>query len=145
MSEPLRVPHELYQAMIEHSRADAPMECCGVLGGRGRVASTIHRFRNAAASPTRFEADPADVIRAVQELRARGEEFVAIYHSHPQWRAIPSKTDLARNGYGDLPQIIVGLLDEPPEVRAWRLEPSSYDEIPLVVAGAGVEPRSGDG
>ena len=61
MSEPLRVPHELYQAMIEHSRADAPMECCGVLGGRGRVASTIHRFRNAAASPTRFEADPADM------------------------------------------------------------------------------------
>ena len=130
--------------MIEHSRAEAPLECCGVLGGKDRLASSIHRFRNIAASETRFEADPQAIIRAVQELRARGEEFVAIYHSHPRWRAIPSKTDLERNGYGDLPQIIVSLLDDPAEVRAWRLDPESYVEIPLVIVGPDVVPQGGD-
>ena len=145
MLEPIRVPSDLHQAMIEHSRAEAPLECCGVLGGRDRRASSIFGFRNIAASETRFEADPQAIIRAVQELRARGEEFVAIYHSHPRWRAIPSKTDLERNGYGDLPQIIVGLLDDPPEVRAWRLDPVSYVEIPLVIVGPDVVPPGGDG
>jgi proteasome lid subunit RPN8/RPN11 len=145
MLEPLVVSAELRRAMIEHCRSEAPLECCGVLGGARRIASSIFRFRNVAASETRFEADPQDVIRAVQGLRARGEEFVAIYHSHPRWRAIPSKTDLERNGYGDLPQIIVGLLDDPPEVRAWRLDPSSFVEIPLIVGEPGVEPPGGDG
>ncbi len=142
---PLVVPRTIYDAMLAHCRRESPLECCGVLGGTGRAARTIHPFRNMAASETRFEADPKDVIRAVQELRARGEEFVAIYHSHPQWRAIPSKTDLERNGYGDLPQIIVGLLDDPAEVRAWQLDPASYVEIPLVVVGPDVVPGGGDG
>jgi proteasome lid subunit RPN8/RPN11 len=131
--------------MVEHCRSEAPLECCGVLGGKGRAASSIFRFRNSAASETRYEADPTDVIRAVQELRARGEEFVAIYHSHPRWRAVPSKTDLERNGYGDLPQIIVGLLDEPAEVRAWRLDPDGYAEIPLAIEGGNIVAAGPDG
>ena len=144
MLEPLHVPTDLYRAMMEHSRSEAPLECCGVLGGANRRASSIHRFRNAEASETRFNADPNDLIRAIQGLRSQGEDFVAIYHSHPRWRAIPSKTDLELNGYGDLPQIIVGLLDDPPEVRAWRLDPASYVEIPLVIGGPDVVPQGGD-
>ena len=46
------------------------------------------------------------------------------------WAAIPSRTDLETNYYGDLPRIIVSLLEEPPDVRAWRLEPNSYAELP---------------
>lgn len=133
----LEIPFELHASMVAHCVGEAPLECCGVLGGSGRLARTLHRFRNICESETRFEADPMQVIQAVRELRARGEEFVAIYHSHPRWRAVPSKTDLARNGYGDLPQVIVGLLDPEPEVRAWRLSPDSYEEIPIrIVAGS---------
>ena len=76
----------------------------------------------------------------VRFLRERGGEFLAIYHSHPRWAAIPSRTDLATNYYGDLPRIIVSLLAEPPDVRAWRLTPYDYAELPWrTVPAAGVE------
>jgi hypothetical protein len=70
------------------------------------------------------------LINAVVALRQRGAEILAIYHSHPRWRAVPSQTDLRENHYGPVPRIIVSLLDEPPDVRIWRLDPDSYQELP---------------
>jgi proteasome lid subunit RPN8/RPN11 len=123
------IPSDICTAMVAHCVRESPLECCGVLGGRGMVARSFHPFRNSMRSETRYEADPTDVIRAVQELRSRGEEFVAIYHSHPRWQAVPSQTDLETNYYGDLPRIIVSLLGDTPEVRAWRLTAHSYEEV----------------
>jgi proteasome lid subunit RPN8/RPN11 len=140
----LSIPTHILNAMLAFCIRESPLECCGVLGGKGRVASSIYFFDNILAAENRFEADPKQVIRAVQELRSRGEEFVAIYHSHPKWRSIPSKTDLERNGYGDLPQIIVGLKDDRPEIRAWRLLADSYDEIPITQSGPVVEEPGAD-
>ena len=127
--------------MVAHCIREAPLEACGVLGGSGRRADSIFPFRNSQASERLYEAEPGDVIAAVRALRERSAEFVAIYHSHPRWAAIPSKTDLATNHYGDLPRIIVSLLTEPADVRAWRLESDRYDEIPIEPAGGPVEPR----
>src|SRR5690242_10911305 len=98
---PLSIPSHILDAMVAHCVREAPLECCGVLGGKGRFANSIYLFRNILASQNRFEADPKQVIHAIRDLRSHGKEFVAIYHSHPQWRAIPSRTDLERNGYGE--------------------------------------------
>ena len=116
--------------MIAHCVREAPLECCGLLGGVAPVVSSFHPLRNASASEVRYDADPRDLIAAVQSLRARDAEILAIYHSHPRWAAIPSKTDLAENHYGDLPRIIVSLLGETPETRIWRLDENSYEELP---------------
>ncbi len=76
--------------------------------------SSFHPLRNAASSETRYDADPRELIDAVVSLRQRGAEILAIYHSHPRWAAIPSRTDLRENHYGTVPRIIVSLLDEIP-------------------------------
>ena len=79
----------------------------------------------------------ADLIDAVVSLRGGGAEILAIYHSHPRWAAIPSQTDLRENHYGEVPRIIVSLLEEKPVVRVWRLDPDSYTEVDWqVVVGA---------
>jgi proteasome lid subunit RPN8/RPN11 len=135
-AEPLLIPADILAAMIDHCRREAPLECCGILGGTPPRVSSIHVLRNTEASPVRYNADPLDILEAHRSLRARGAEFLAIYHSHPGWRAVPSRTDLETNYYGDLPRIIVSLLDDPPEVRSWRLSADSYEELPWrVVAG----------
>ncbi len=67
-------------------------------------------------------------------LRGRGAEILAIYHSHPRWAAVPSATDLRENHYGPVPRIIVSLLGPSPEVRVWRLDPDSYEELPWRLA-----------
>ena len=118
----LLIPAEHHDAMVAHCLREAPLECCGILGGVAPLVSSFHPMRNASASPVRYDADPKDLIAAVVELRARGAEILAIYHSHPRWEPVPSKTDLAENHYGDVPRIIVGLLGEVPEVRVWRLD-----------------------
>jgi proteasome lid subunit RPN8/RPN11 len=109
--------------------AEAPLECCGLLGGLGKRVETFHPLRNADSSQTRYSADPADLIAAVRSIRESGAEVVAIYHSHPRWAAIPSRTDLAENFWGDVPRPIISLLDDPPTMRVWRLRPDSYDEL----------------
>src|SRR5262249_13779311 len=116
--------------MVAHCVRDAPLECCGLLGGVAPVVSSIHPLRNAEASETRSTADADGLIRAVVALRERGAEILAIYHSHPRWPAVPSKTDLRENHYGSVPRIIVSLLGPEPEVRVWRLDPDSYVELP---------------
>jgi proteasome lid subunit RPN8/RPN11 len=125
----IEIPREIHDAMVAHCQSEAPLECCGILGGRAHRVSSIHPLRNASASEIRYNADPRDLIDAVLALRQRDAEILAIYHSHPRWAAIPSRTDLQENHYGPVPRIIVSLLGAVPEVRVWRLDSDSYEEL----------------
>ena len=127
---PLEIPADIHGAMIAHCLRESPLECCGVLGGTAARVRSIHPLRNLAASETRYDGDPADLIEAFRWLRERSLEILAIYHSHPKWKAVPSAVDLRQNYWGPMPHVIVGLLHDPPEVRAWRLSPDSHDELP---------------
>src|SRR4051795_2040514 len=111
----LTLPASIHDAMVAHCIREAPLECCGILGGFPPLVSSFHPLRNSSASETRYDADPRDLIEAVQSLRVRGAEILAIYHSHPRWAAIPSQTDLRENYYGEVPRIIVSLLNSEPE------------------------------
>jgi len=119
---PIEIPRDIHDAMVAHCQHDAPLECCGILGGIAPRVSSFHPLRNAAASELRYESDRRDLIMAVKELRERGAEVLAIYHSHPRWAAVPSRTDLEENRWGLVPRIIVSLLGETPNVRIWRFE-----------------------
>jgi proteasome lid subunit RPN8/RPN11 len=132
----LSIPGDIHEAMVAHCQREAPLECCGILGGIAPLVSSFHPLRNVAASETRYDADPRELINAVVSLRQRGAEILAIYHSHPRWAAIPSQTDLRENHYGDVPRIIVSLLGDVPEVRIWRLGPDSFDELPWRIVAA---------
>jgi proteasome lid subunit RPN8/RPN11 len=137
----LRIPADIHDAMVGHCVSESPLECCGLLGGIAPLVSSIHVLRNALSSETRYEADADDLVQAVLALRKRGAEIVAIYHSHPKWAAIPSRTDLETNYYGDVPRIIISLAGPTPDVRVWRLDATSYEELRWEVVPVGVESR----
>jgi proteasome lid subunit RPN8/RPN11 len=125
----LEVPADILEQMTEHCRRESPLECCGILGGIDTRVLTIHPLRNIAVSETRYEGDPKELVEAWRWLRERRLEILAIYHSHPRWKAVPSATDRERNYWGSMPHIIVSLLSDPPEVRAWRLSEAMHDEL----------------
>lgn len=131
---PLAIPAAIRDAMVAHCLREAPLEACGLLGGVGRAVESFFPLRNELRDEARYRADPGDLIAAVQAIRGRGEEILAIYHSHPRTHPIPSKTDLRENYYGDVPRIIVSLAGAEPDVRAWRLEADSFEELPWRVA-----------
>lgn len=137
--KPLLIPADIHALMISHCLRAAPLECCGILGGIAPLVSSIHILKNIEASETRYDADPRDIIEANRILRERNAEYLALYHSHPRWAAIPSRADLEQNYYGPTPRIIVSLLDDPPVVRVWRLAKKSYRELPWRVVPTGDE------
>jgi [CysO sulfur-carrier protein]-S-L-cysteine hydrolase len=118
--------------MVAHARAEAPNECCGMIGGRDGSATSIHRARNAEESPLRYVIHPTDQLRIMGEMEARGEELAAIYHSHTGSPAYPSQTDinLAEN-WPDPLYVICSLADREPEVRAFEIRDGEVEEVTL--------------
>ena len=76
----MRISQQLYDEMVEHARQEAPNECCGMLATRDGQAAKLHRARNAAASPLRYEIDGADQYRIQMEIDDADLELGAIYH-----------------------------------------------------------------
>ena len=96
------------------SRAEYPREACGVLVGTRegelvRVCQVIRGRNLEELRPgERFELDPASIVRADRDARARGREVVGIWHSHPDRPAVPSAED--RSGvWAGWSQVIVGV------------------------------------
>jgi proteasome lid subunit RPN8/RPN11 len=88
------VPDAVRRAVVEHARAEAPNESCGLLVLKDGVAERYERGRNAAASPYRFELE---VDPELWFLEDDGYEL-AVLHSHVSSRAYPSRTDIENIG-----------------------------------------------
>jgi [CysO sulfur-carrier protein]-S-L-cysteine hydrolase len=114
----------LCEEMLEHARAAAPEECCGLLGGRGRAASSVYPLRNVAADAlVAYEAAPEELFAAQRRMRAAGEELFGIYHSHPRARdPVPSPSDVKLAFYPSAVYFIIGF-DEAGRgvLRAFRI------------------------
>src|SRR5712691_6930326 len=119
-----------------HARETSPRECCGLIGGNDARTKTVYPLRNVAADPlVTYEAAPEDLFAAQRALRDRGEQLLAIYHSHPRSNdPQPSDTDVRLAYYPSAVYFIVGLGDEEPCLRAFRIseregrwEPAEYE------------------
>ena len=128
----LSIPRSVYEGMLWHALAEQPLECCGFLAGVVRedgVGEVRLRYPllNAAASPVEYDAEPKSLFSAWKDIRRQDLQVLAIYHSHPRTEPIPSRTDLARNGWGrDVVHIILSLTNSPPTVRAWWLDAEEH-------------------
>ena len=114
-----------FDQIIAHAREASPQECCGLIGSliEGK-AQTIYAARNVAGDPlTSYEAAPEDLFAAQRAMRERGEQLLAIYHSHPRSAdPQPSATDVRLAYYPSAVYLIVGLGDPEPCLRAFRID-----------------------
>jgi proteasome lid subunit RPN8/RPN11 len=129
----MRFSQQLYGEMVEHARAEAPNECCGMVASRDGVAAAVHRATNAAASPLRYEIDGAEQYRIQMEIDEADLDLGAIYHSHTRSAPYPSQTDINLAFYPDAVYVIVGLADGDADVRAFRIRDGEVAEAELVV------------
>ena len=107
----LKIPSNISSAMLEHAKADFPLECCGILGGKGDEVSHIYRMSNIDKSKITYLMDPAEQMRVFKEMRSLGIELKAIYHSHPNHPAFPSRTDVELAYYPEAVYIIISVND----------------------------------
>lgn len=120
--------------MINHSREDAPNECCGVVASKDGAATEVHRVVNAAASPLRYEMDSKDFLRVYNLIDDADQDVGAIYHSHTRSAAYPSQTDINLALWPDAHYIIVSLADaDAPDVKAFSIVDRKVAEVPLEI------------
>lgn len=131
----MRISREMIDELVAHAREDAPIECCGMIGGANGRATSVYRATNAEASPLRYRVDPRDQFRIMSELEQRAEELVAIYHSHTASPAYPSQTDVNLAEFWPDPVYVIVSLEDPeePSIRAFWIRGGEVDEAELVV------------
>lgn len=120
----LKLNDNLVNEIVAHSVEQDPHECCGLIGGTDDgTAQTVYRLRNVAANPlVTYEAAPEDLFAAQRAMRERGEQLLAIYHSHPRSTdPIPSETDVRLAYYPTAVYLIVGLGNSEPRLNAFRI------------------------
>ncbi|MDQ3957070.1 MAG: M67 family metallopeptidase [Actinomycetota bacterium] len=141
MNEQLQLTRTLADEMIEHCRAGVPNEACGLLASKGGEVVKVFRMTNASGSPVRYSLEPKEQFAVYRTLDAEGWDLAGVFHSHTHTEAYPSPTDV-RLASEDVPYVIVSLAEEPPSVRAFRIEKAEWtdtegrvEEIPVVVLG----------
>lgn len=125
----IKIPKSIYQAIIEHARKEAPLECCGILGGRDGTVEKAFDLSNTEKSPTRYSMSPQEQVRVFDEMDRESLDMVAIYHSHTHTIPFPSETDVKLAFYPEVASVIISLEEETPVVKAFRIkEDAIYPE-----------------
>ena len=79
-----------------------------MIAARDGEAVAVHRARNAAASPLRYEIDGHGAVPIQTAIEDAGLELGAIYHSHTRSAPLPSQTDINLAFYPEALYVIVG-------------------------------------
>lgn len=129
----MKIPKSIYEAMIEHARREAPLECCGILAGKNGLVEKIFETRNQEQSPIRYSISPQDQIKVFENLEKESLEMIGVYHSHTHTEAYPSETDLKMAFYPEIASIIISLKDKIPVVKAFRVNKEKIDSEEIEV------------
>ena len=127
----LHIPKSIFEQLQFLAASAKPLEIVGLLGGAELTRiNTLIPLENSAPDPTRrFEAERHSLVHGLKILRESRLELCALYHSHPNGPALPSKVDL-ENAQWDVPMLIVDAVTM--NVRAWRLADGSEVRLEVI-------------
>ncbi len=131
----VRLTQFVYSSVLAHAGREPDSEVCGLVGGRDGQLETAYPVTNVAAEPARrFEMDPCGQLRAMRAMSARGEHWMAIYHSHVHAPAWPSDIDRDRHAYPDLVYLIAAPRETTEQrLRAFTIRNQTVRELSLRV------------
>ena len=130
MIDVVRAQRAVLDAMLAQARREPRIECCGLLAGHGGEISVVLPARNALASATAYEIEPAELFSLFRRMRQEQLDHLGIYHSHPHSDNAPSPSDLERAFYPDAAYFILSPQpDAPHPVRAFRIANGRATEL----------------
>jgi proteasome lid subunit RPN8/RPN11 len=132
----LTIDVSIRDAIVAHARRDHPDEACGIVAGAEGSDQPVRfvEMANAERSPTFYRFDPAEQLALYQEMDARDEEPVIIYHSHTATEAYPSRTDISYASEPNAHYVLVSTRHEgETEFRSYRILDGVVTEEPVTV------------
>jgi [CysO sulfur-carrier protein]-S-L-cysteine hydrolase len=130
-----QIPRKLTNQLLHLAQLSPDYEICGLVGSKNGIPSTCYPIANIAQQPQqRFLLDAKQQIDAMAAMRNQGEEFFAIFHSHPKAPAEPSSYDLEAAAYPDALYLIISLnIKGVLEMRGFKISQRKAQEIVLTL------------
>lgn len=130
----LRLPPALRERIERLAQSGYPEEVCGLLVGRRvdvevrvhEVVATHNAERRRRVD--RYTIDPEAWLHADLRARARGDDIVGVWHSHPDAPAAPSAIDRAGAWAGWSYLIVAVTGAGAGELRSWRVHDGQLRE-----------------
>jgi [CysO sulfur-carrier protein]-S-L-cysteine hydrolase len=111
-------------------------EACGLLLGETNhnhyQAIEVRPTKNVLHSSVRYRMDPKEQLNAFNYMDEKGLDLVAIYHSHPDGPATPSKTDIEEAFYPEVVYLIWSRSSGEWQCRAFLIQEGSTREIQIL-------------
>lgn len=129
MKNSLRYSSKTELDLKEQAKEGFPYEIVGFLLGKGDDVIELLQVENIAENKKkRFEIAPLDYMRAENKAIEKDLELLGIYHSHPNYPAIPSATDLSFAQEGFSYPIISVQNNGKTHINAWKLDGERFVE-----------------
>ncbi len=126
--------------IYDHAKKTYPGECFGFLLGTfedgGQTLQIVTGKNLVTERNDRFEMDPQQFIQVTQNAEEAGLEIIGFYHSHPDWPAIPSQTDIDFAWEGMFYLIVSVHKGQPFNTTIWQLteeKPRRFEQAALEI------------
>lgn len=127
------IPPGVLADIVSHADEQAPIEACGLLVGAGVGVTRSYRLTNVDASAEHFSLDPKEQFAVIKDIRPRGWDVLAVYHSHPETPARMSQEDLRLALAPGMRYVIISLLDKDhPQVKCFTVREGKAIEEPVL-------------
>ena len=132
----LKIPQRIHDDMITHAIQGLPQEICGILAGWDGTVKALYRVANTDASSTHFSMDLNEQFAVIKNLRIRGLNMLAVYHSHPEAPARPSEEDIRLARTPDISYVIISLMSpDAPVLKSFKISAGQveHEEVRIVL------------
>ncbi|WP_446809937.1 Mov34/MPN/PAD-1 family protein [Methylomonas sp. 2BW1-5-20] len=133
-SSEISLPRKLTNQLLHLAQLSPDAEICGLIGADSNgMPLSCYPVDNSADTPkNRFLLDAGQQIAAMKQMRDKGENLFAIFHSHPDTPAVPSATDIEQAGYQGALHLIISLNTKGVlELRGFRIVGQHFKEVAL--------------
>lgn len=117
----MKITKEIVDGILLHAKKVLPNECCGYLAGQGDSVTAAYALKNIDDSYEHFSFDPEEQFAAIKDMREKNLVPIAVYHSHPETPARPSKEDIRLAYDSDISYLIISLVREVPDVKSFKI------------------------
>jgi len=131
----LKVHKKVLEKIIDHAKKDLPNEACGYLAGNDGNIVKSYPLTNIDKSHEHFSFDPKEQFETVKAARSEGLKLLAVYHSHPQTPARPSKEDIKLAYDPKISYVIVSVAMEKSDVRSFLIVDGKVTKQQIVEVG----------
>jgi len=90
----MKIPRDIFKAIVGQALREAPDEACGYLAGRDGTALLRIPMTNVDHSSEHYSFDPKEQFAAMKAARESGLRLISVYHSHPETPARMSDEDI---------------------------------------------------